>query len=131
MAIKYDEVSHVAFSNASKSAAIEDCVVVRIDMLVATWCQLGTHNRIYLWYAEVHEKHNDGIYFGELKMRHICLPWRKMSKPIDANMKAPRVVDIAGTGSSSFGYIALTEVDRCSNGARSAPAFSIVMTEED
>lgn len=45
MAIKYDEVSHVAFSNASKSAAIEDCVVVRIDMLVATWCQLGTYNR--------------------------------------------------------------------------------------
>jgi hypothetical protein len=54
-----------------------------------------------------------------------------MSKPIDANMKAPRVVDMAGTGSSSFGYIALTEVDRCSNGARSAPAISIVMTEDD
>jgi hypothetical protein len=35
MAIKYDEVNHVALSKASRSAAIDDWVVVSIDMLVA------------------------------------------------------------------------------------------------
>ena len=35
IAIKYEEVSQLASSNASKSAAIADCVVVRIDILVA------------------------------------------------------------------------------------------------
>ena len=35
MAIRYDEVSHVTLLKASRSAAMADCVVVRIDMFVA------------------------------------------------------------------------------------------------
>ena len=35
MAMRYDEVNQLAFSKASRSAAMEDCVVVRIEILVA------------------------------------------------------------------------------------------------
>lgn len=47
MAIKYDDVNQVAFSKASRSAATEDCVVVRIDMLVAVLLlELRWKNRV-------------------------------------------------------------------------------------
>jgi len=35
MAMRYADVNQLAFSNASKSAAMEDCVVVRMEILVA------------------------------------------------------------------------------------------------
>lgn len=34
MAMRYDEVNQLAFSKASRSAAIDDCVVVRMEMFV-------------------------------------------------------------------------------------------------
>lgn len=35
MAMRYALVNQLAFSNASKSSAIDDCVVVRMEILVA------------------------------------------------------------------------------------------------
>lgn len=35
MAIRYEEVNHVTCSKASRSAAMEDWVVVRMEMFVA------------------------------------------------------------------------------------------------
>jgi hypothetical protein len=42
MAMRYDEVSQLTLSNASRSEAIADCVVVRIDMFVAVIGQSWT-----------------------------------------------------------------------------------------
>jgi len=39
MAMRYADVNQLAFSKASKSAAMDDCVVVRMEMLVADACQ--------------------------------------------------------------------------------------------
>ena len=57
------------------------------------------------------------------------LPCRKMSRPMDDIMKAPRVVDMFVPGSSSLVYIALSDVERWMSGARSALPSNIVMFE--
>lgn len=50
-----------------------------------------------------------------------------MSSPIDEMINAPRNVDMPESVSSSFGYIALTDVERWMSGALSALPFSIAM----
>lgn len=49
---------------------------------------------------------------------------------MDAIMQEPLVVDISDSDSSSLVYIALTDVDRCMSGARSARPFWVTMLKK-
>lgn len=52
-----------------------------------------------------------------------------MSNPIDEMMNAPLSVDMPLSVSSSLGYIARTDVERCRSGALSARPVSTAMAE--
>jgi len=95
----------------------QDCSRVDMKRKIACAREFGGLTR-----SEGHILENDstvGVKKG--------VPCRKMSSPTDDMMDAPLSVEMPLSVSSSLGYIALTEVERCKSGALSALPFSIAM----
>ena len=122
MAIKYAEVNQLAFSNASKSAAIDDWVVVRIDMLVAV---LVSGRCVHT--AGIFDR--DGTVCIGLDIQE-DIPCRKMSIPTDPTMKDPRNVEMRASSSLLLVSERLGVGERPRRGARSADPLATVMVYE-
>jgi hypothetical protein len=65
--------------------------------------------------------------FATWKVGLLNIPCRNTSSPTEAIIHVPLAVEMPLSVSSSFGYIALTDVERCSSGALSALPFSRTM----